>query len=110
MFLAKSERNFKEKFAIDQSPPTHNTTEIKWFSLDLNFEPTLPFKDNYFSKIYLLAVIEHLNPKNLTQLYCEIYRALIPGGVAVITTPAAWSDRLLRIMARIRLVFWTGWF
>ena len=48
--------------------------------------------------------IEHLDPLKLVMLFNEAYRALQPGGMVIITTPAAWSDRLLRWMASISLV------
>lgn len=52
----------------------------------------------------MLAVVEHLAPSNLVTLFCEAYRTLRPGGLLILTTPAAWSDGLLRCMARLWLV------
>ena len=49
-------------------------------------------------------MVEHLNPERLIDLYRECYRMLRPGGMVVITTPAAWSDGLLRLLARFNLV------
>jgi hypothetical protein len=34
----------------------------------------------------------------------EAHRTLKPGGRVIITTPSAWSDGLLHLMARLRLV------
>ena len=70
----------------------------------MNSEPRLPFEDEYFEAITLLAVVEHLDPSSLVSLFREVYRALRPGGSLILTTPAAWSDRLLRWMSRINLV------
>jgi SAM-dependent methyltransferase len=95
---------FREKYAIDQSVAHKDYPEICWFSIDLNKENRLPFDDSFFSAITLLAVVEHLDPENLVLLFGEVYRTLKPGGVAVITTPAAWSNNLLRWMARLNLV------
>ncbi len=72
--------------------------------LDLNSEPQLPFGDGFFSVITMLAVAEHLNPEKLICLFQEIHRTLLPGGMAIITTPAAWSNGLLHKMARVGLV------
>lgn len=99
-----SHTSFKEKFAIDQLPPAQAPEEIQWHTLDLNREPHIPFEDQYFSVISMLAVAEHLNPNSLVELLAEAYRTLQPGGRVVITTPAAWSDGLLKLMARLRLV------
>jgi SAM-dependent methyltransferase len=95
---------FKEKWGIDQLEKPASITDINWHNLDLNAEPKLPFIDNYFSAITMLAVVEHLNPTSLVKLFEEVFRALMPGGVMVITTPAAWSDSLLHWMASLRLV------
>ena len=95
---------FKEKFGIDQLTPASEPPEIHWHQLNLNSSPQLPFPDGFFSAITMLAVAEHLNPASLVILFQEGYRALAPGGLIVLTTPAAWSDGLLRWMARLQLV------
>jgi SAM-dependent methyltransferase len=99
-----SHTSFKEKFAIDQLPPSIEGNEINWHILDLNKEPKLPFEQGYLDVITMLAVAEHLNPSSLEKLLQEAHRTLKPGGRVVITTPAAWSDGLLHLMARLRLV------
>jgi SAM-dependent methyltransferase len=95
---------FQQKFAIDQLAPATVPNNIQWTTLDLNREPSLPFEDGFFSVITMLAVVEHLNPASLVKLFSEAYRTLEPGGVLIITTPSAWSDGLLRLMAKLRLV------
>lgn len=97
---------FQQKFAVDQLPPSEHGQHlnIQWYTLDLNSAPKLPFEDNFFSAVTLLAVVEHLNPTSMAALFTETYRVLQPGGVVIMTTPAAWSDGLLKLMARIGLV------
>jgi len=98
---------FKEKFAIDQVPMPKQTAlafQIESFTLNLNEKPYLPFEDNFFSAITLLAVVEHLDPSSMERLFMETHRVLLPGGMVVMTTPAAWSDGLLKTMAQFRLV------
>ncbi len=98
---------FKEKFAVDQLPMPRETAasnNIEFFELNLNQEPRLPFSGEYFDVVTLLAVVEHLNPDSMAQLFQESCRVLCPGGMVVLTTPAAWSDGLLKFMARLRLV------
>ena len=104
-FLAHT--SFKEKFAIDQIPLPVNTASelrIESFTLDLEIEPHLPFTDQFFEAVTLLAVVEHLDPALMAILFREVYRVLKPGGMVILTTPAAWSDGLLKFMARISLV------
>jgi SAM-dependent methyltransferase len=104
-FLAHT--SFAEKFAIDQLPLPQQTAsqlKIESFTLDLEVEPHLPFEDNYFEAVTLLAVVEHLDPTLMAKLFKEVYRTLKPGGMVILTTPAAWSDGLLKFMAQINLV------
>ncbi len=97
---------FQQKFAVDQLPPSEygQRLNIQWHTLDLNSTPKLPFEDNFFNVVTLLAVVEHLNPNSMAALFVETYRVLQPNGVVILTTPAAWSDGLLKFMARIGLV------
>jgi len=99
-----SHTSFQEKFAIDQLPPAEDGAEIAWHTLDLNTTPNLPFGDAYFSVISMLAVTEHLNPTSLVELFREAHRTLQPGGRLILTTPSAWSDGPLKLMARLGIV------
>jgi len=99
-----SHTSFKEKFAIDQLPPTSKVTDIHWHTLDLNADPNIPFVDNYFDVVSMLAVTEHLDPSSLVALFAETHRVLKPGGKVIITTPAEWTDLLLKVMAKLNLV------
>ena len=99
-----SHTSFKEKFAIDNLPLLSAPKDVKWHKLDLNSEPSLPFEDVFLDVITLLAVIEHLDPASLVILFREVYRTLRSDGTLILTTPAAWSDGLLRMMARYNLV------
>lgn len=104
-FLAYIE--FEKKIAIDQLPmPTDiaGNLKIDHYSLNLNEKPILPFNDDFLNIVTLLAVVEHLDPDSMALLFREIYRVLRPGGMVIMTTPAAWSDGLLRLMARFGLV------
>lgn len=95
---------FTEKYAIDNFQNSDVPENIQWFSLDINKNPVLPFEDGYFSAVTLLAVVEHLDPANLVTLFQECHRVVQPGGILILTTPSAWSDGLLRFMARLNLV------
>lgn len=95
---------FSEKFAVDQLEKPESVSNIDWHTLDLNTDPKLPFDDEYFDLVTMLAVTEHLSPNSLVLLFQQIHRVLRPGGRLIITTPAAWSDGLLRFMSRVGLV------
>ena len=102
-----SHTSFQQKFAVDQlplNPESARQFEIHFYTIDLNQTPELPFKDDFFSAITLLAVVEHLDPASMAKLFKETHRALQPGGMVIMTTPAVWSDGLLKAMARLGLV------
>jgi SAM-dependent methyltransferase len=104
-FLAHT--SFQEKFAIDQVPlpaDTASDLKIESYTLDLEIKPQLPFENDFFEAVTLLAVVEHLDPSLMALLFKEVYRVLKPRGRVILTTPAAWSDGLLKFMARINLV------
>lgn len=67
-------------------------------------EETLPYDDGFFDVVTMLAVFEHIEPANLVSTLKEVNRVLKPEGVYILTTPAAWTDRLLKILAKLKLV------
>jgi SAM-dependent methyltransferase len=98
---------FQEKFAVDQlamQEQTASRLQIQFHNLNLNEKPELPFERDFFDVVTLLAVVEHLNPASMAILFGETHRVLRPGGMVIMTTPAAWSDGLLKFMARLSLV------
>jgi SAM-dependent methyltransferase len=100
-----SHTSFKEKYAIDQIDlTTIGGSEIQLFTIDLEAEASLPFEEEHFEVVTMLAVVEHMDPNAMVSLFQEIHRVLKPGGVLIITTPSAWSAPLLNFMARISLV------
>ena len=98
---------FREKYSLDQVDMPAETAAhhgITHRTHDLKQDPRLPFADGTFSAITLLAVIEHVEPEVAVRFLSEAYRALVPGGRLIVTTPSAWTDGLLRILAKLRVV------
>jgi ubiquinone/menaquinone biosynthesis C-methylase UbiE len=106
--LFLSQTVFREKHGIDRVP--HAAREncrgrgIHLVNQDLERDPCLPYPDKSFTVVTMLAVFEHVKPEQLTMLVSEVRRVLEPGGLYVMTTPASWTGRLLKLMARMRLV------
>ena len=100
-FLA--ETAFQEKYGIDKSVTTTEES-LHLQQWDFGEEPRLPFENNFFTVVTMLAVFEHIDTSHLRVLVSEIHRVLKPGGCFILTTPAGWTDRLLRAMARVKLV------
>lgn len=96
---------FSRKYGVDQLADEHSQhKDIIMHRFDLGSGESLPFEDETFDAVTILAVIEHIRPENVEQLLISIRRLLKPEGVLVITTPAPWSDWLLRTMAAVKVV------
>jgi ubiquinone/menaquinone biosynthesis C-methylase UbiE len=106
VFLSKVD--FSDKYGLDKingrNCGNHIADEIKLIDFDIERNNKLPFADNYFNAVTMLAVIEHIKPGKISEFLTEIYRVLVPGGIYVITTPSFWTGGLLNIMARMGLV------
>lgn len=54
----------------------------------------LPFPSNYFDRVLMFDVVEHLYPWELHQSFVDVRRVLKPNGLLVIhTAPNVWYDR-----------------
>lgn len=95
--------DFLEKFALDRED-TIRCSGINYSNADLNHVEKLPFDDGFFDVVTALAVIEHLDPAALVRTVKEIRRVLKNKGLFILTTPARWTDKLLRILAKINFV------
>jgi 2-polyprenyl-3-methyl-5-hydroxy-6-metoxy-1,4-benzoquinol methylase len=101
---------FAEKCGLDKIVQTESHRRIQdehgihLIDFDLEKNTVLPFDSQYFDVVTMLAVIEHIQTSQLPTLIAEIWRVLRPGGMYAITTPAPWTDMILKIMAHTRLV------
>lgn len=68
-------------------------------------ETKLGFRDDNFNKIFMLAVLEHIEPKKLEKLFLEFKRILRNNGKIVLTTPTPRSKWLLEFLAfKIKII------
>jgi SAM-dependent methyltransferase len=95
---------FVEKHGMDQITRIHDVPGINYQTVNAGREQRLPYADEYFSVVTMLAVIEHMEPGDVSFILKDIRRLLKPGGQIILTTPASWSDKLLRVMAGMHLV------
>lgn len=101
--------DFSEKYGMDKIVQTNKKVHkeshgITLINYDFENEENLPFESDFFDAVTALAVFEHIEPGNLVRLHKEIYRILKPGGMYIMTTPAFWTDSLLRFLAKLRLI------
>ena len=107
LFLLRTQ--FREKYGMDRALSTRHVEEyhndgIALFHQDVERLERLPFDDEHFDVVTMLAIFEHVDPPKLQTLLREILRILRPGGVYIMTTPASWTDFLLKAMAAVKLV------
>jgi SAM-dependent methyltransferase len=100
---------FGSKYGVDRIIDTsiienYKARNIFLESLDVAAVTALPYDDDFFSVVVMLAVIEHLEPECFVPLCREIVRTLRPGGVFIITTPSFWTEWILFVMKTLRLV------
>ncbi len=67
-----------------------------------NFQEGLPFEDNSFDAVVLLATIEHIHEKSI--IARESARLLRPGGRIIITVPSLLVDKILDLLLFLRIV------
>lgn len=81
--------DFSEKFGIDSSL-SEKVKEIKGIKLLKTHiqKKKLPFPDNFFNTVVMLAVFEHIEFENIPFLLKEIKRILKKDGQFIITTPS----------------------
>ncbi len=96
--------SFAERYGLDRVPPDDfNEQGITLIHHDIETK-RLPFEDDFFDVVTMLAVFEHLETPVLRSILREIRRVLRPGGSYVMTTPAHWTGRILQLIARLKLV------
>ncbi len=64
-----------------------------------HFKDKLPFIDSSFDKIFLLAVIEHIDIMRVPKLFRECHRLLKKSGSLILTTPTPWGKVILEFLA-----------
>lgn len=102
-FLLNS--GFKEKYGVDSSINLKRIKGKNLFLQKINVEKgKLPFRNNFFDVVTMLAVFEHINNKKINFILREIRRVLKKRGIFIITTPAPWADWLIHFMSKIYLI------
>ena len=95
--LEKMNSKFKYGIGVD-----YDVKNLKKGNIEYNkikFVKKLPFKNSFFDKIFLMAVLEHIDTNKVKSLFKEFERILKPNGIIVLTTPTSRSKRFLEFLA-----------
>lgn len=100
-FLKAISHHIKEGFGVDFKVQETQFGNISTRQLRLHDQ--LPFEDNSFDVVTMLAVLEHIeNEKAILQ---EIQRVLVPGGTLILTVPSVWAQPVLEFLAyKVKIV------
>lgn len=99
-FLKSIKNEIKECYGIDPkvNDPYVDGIEV----IREKFIDKLPFEDNFFDIITLLAVIEHI--EEIEILLRELYRVINKKGLLLLTAPTDKSERILSVFAKLGLL------
>jgi SAM-dependent methyltransferase len=100
---------FRERYGIDQVVSEKDVRRaesagIRLIACNIGGNEPLPFDNETFDVVTMLAVLEHISGPRLVPVLQEVRRVLKREGVFILTTPAPWTDGLLRLLAALRLV------
>jgi len=100
---------FSEKYGLDKIVTDNYLYQfhnhgITLINQDIQKKSKLPFDDEFFDVVTMLAVIEHIEPEKIVGIVSEICRILRRGGILIVTTPAFWTNKLLKFLSVLRLV------
>ncbi len=107
LFLINSK--FSQRYGLDKLITESHKRKLEAENIildnyDVESGGSMPFDDQYFHVIILLAVFEHIEPSRLNNVISEIHRLLEPGGILILTTPAKWTGFILDAMSKLHLV------
>lgn len=100
-FLKTIAPRIKQGFGVDFKVDDAKFSNIETRRLKLEY--ALPFEDDSFDVVTMLAVLEHIEHEQA--ILQEIYRVLKPGGRLVLTVPSVWAKPVLEFLSyRLKIV------
>jgi 2-polyprenyl-3-methyl-5-hydroxy-6-metoxy-1,4-benzoquinol methylase len=99
--LLSLEKKVRKAVGIDRDIPSHSPSGKISF-VKYTIEKELPFPENEFDCITLLAILEHMDYPEA--IIGECYRVCKPGGRLVITVPSNYSKPILLSLAALAMI------
>ncbi len=103
LFLLRIKDKIKTGFGIDKDvepKPINQRLELK--KVDLDQKIFIPFPDNFFDIVTMIAVIEHLQEP--IKVLRETKRVLKNEGKLILTTPPPLAKPILEMLSLLRLI------
>lgn len=94
---------FRKKIGIDKIIK-NKQKEIEIIKIDIEKINYLPFKDEKIDVVTFLAVFEHIKRDKLLNVIKEIKRILKKDGIVILTTPNFFTDFILKILAKFKIL------
>ena len=92
----------KITYGVGLDDQVENGTKGRWKRVHGDLQDALPFADNEFDHVVMLAVLEHLRqPESVLR---EAHRILARGGSLFLTWPSAMVDPILKVLHAFRLI------
>lgn len=100
-FLRTIAPHIRQGIGVDFKVEPIQTQNIETIQLKLAYE--LPFEDESFDVVTMLAVLEHIEHEKAILL--EVQRVLRDGGKLILTVPSVWSRPILEFLSyRLKIV------
>ncbi len=98
--------NFVEKFGLDKIK-FNNSHYLKRFSFihyDIEEKADLSLEKDFFDVVTMLAFLEHIEYEKLNIFLKQVFSAVRPGGICIITVPSPWTHHLLCVLSKFSLI------
>lgn len=101
--LTRFRNKFKLGFGLDYDIKDYQDGNLTF--INHKYEGNLPLKDSFLDKVFLIAVLEHIETKDVGALFLEFSRILKENGRIIITTPTPFCKSILEFIAfKLKLV------
>lgn len=95
--LSSAKNKFKIGYGLDYDVDDYQKENI--ILIKHRYQGALPFNENFFDKIFMLAVLEHVEKTQVQALFFEFYRVLKPCGHVIMTSPTPQARIVLEFLA-----------
>jgi len=94
-FLKAISPKINEGYGVDFKVHSQKRGNIQ--TQQIRLDEDLPFEDEFFDCITMLAVLEHIEKEQ--EILKEIHRVLKPNGNLIITVPSVWAKPVLEFLS-----------